>query len=102
MHSYKWLQCVCWSRVVPGAAEGQRWPCLTHPPTSSPRRHVFPIGHFPPSRGTTFETMSSRTTVAVSTDTADRLHDRKDRGESFDDVIQALLERTRSDAAPAQ
>jgi len=32
-----------------------------------------------------------RTTVQVDAETADRLHDRKARGESYDDVIRRLL-----------
>lgn len=48
--------------------------------------------------------MSSRTTVSVHPETADRLHNRKEWGESFDDVIVALLEETAStdQATPAQ
>ena len=36
--------------------------------------------------------MTSRTTVSVKHDTADRLHNLKDRGESMNDVIVELLE----------
>lgn len=48
--------------------------------------------------------MTSRTTVSVRSETADRLHDRKERGESFDDVIVALLKETApaDPQAPAQ
>jgi predicted CopG family antitoxin len=47
--------------------------------------------------------MSDRTTVSVKPDTADQLHDLKDRGESFDDVIRSLLNRAETpDTAPAQ
>lgn len=35
---------------------------------------------------------SGRTTVQVSDELADELHDRKDRGESYEDVIWSLLE----------
>lgn len=41
--------------------------------------------------------MTKRTTVSVKPETADQLHDLKDRGESFDDVIRTLL-----DHAPAE
>lgn len=45
--------------------------------------------------------MSSRTTVSVRHETVRRLHDRKEWGESFDDVIVELLEETAPEA-PAQ
>lgn len=34
-----------------------------------------------------------RTSIAVDTDTADELHELKQRGESYDDVILRLLEQ---------
>lgn len=42
--------------------------------------------------------MSSRTTVTVSEETADQLHEQKARGQSYDDVIQRLLQRAAPDA----
>lgn len=45
--------------------------------------------------------MTSRTTVSVRPETARRLHNRKEWGESFDDVIVELLEET-APKAPAQ
>lgn len=33
-----------------------------------------------------------QTTIRVNDDTADELHNRKNRGDSYDDVIQRLLE----------
>lgn len=35
-----------------------------------------------------------KTTVTVSDENADRLHDRKRRGESYDDVVERLLNNT--------
>ena len=34
---------------------------------------------------------TTTTTIAVADQTADKLHDMKNRGESYDDVIQRLL-----------
>lgn len=36
--------------------------------------------------------MEGRTTVALSTETADELHAMKGRGESYDDVIRRLID----------
>lgn len=38
-------------------------------------------------------TTRDRTTIAVNIATADDLHDRKNRGESYDDVINRLMEQ---------
>lgn len=35
----------------------------------------------------------ARTTISVSEELADELHDRKSRGESYEDVIWRLIER---------
>jgi predicted CopG family antitoxin len=33
-----------------------------------------------------------QTTIRIDDDTADALHNRKERGDTYDDVIQSLLE----------
>ena len=38
--------------------------------------------------------MAQKSTMKVSDETLDRLHDRKRRGESYDDVVNRLLDRT--------
>jgi len=38
-----------------------------------------------------------RTSIQVSDELADELHDRKDRGESYEDVIWRLIERDGSE-----
>jgi hypothetical protein len=43
---------------------------------------------------------SSHTTIAVSDRTAERLHSRKFRGESYEDVVEALLDATEPRAEP--
>jgi len=35
-----------------------------------------------------------QTTIRIDDDTADALHDRKDRGDTYDDVIRVLLNDT--------
>lgn len=45
--------------------------------------------------------MSNRTTVSVSPETASALHELKDRGDTYEDVIRSLLDRTASDAPEA-
>jgi len=41
-----------------------------------------------------------RTTIQVSDELADELHDRKNRGESYEDVIWRIVEEAESDGNP--
>lgn len=43
------------------------------------------------------ETMS-RTTVSLSEETADDLHEMKQRGDSYDDVVRRLIQHWENDA----
>jgi len=45
--------------------------------------------------------MSSRTSLTVKEETADRLYERKARTQSYDELLNELLDRTAPDA-PAQ
>ena len=45
-----------------------------------------------------YPSMDDTTTIAVAEQTADKLHEMKDRGESYDDVINRLLESYGGDA----
>ena len=44
------------------------------------------------------EDMGERTTISVTAATADELHERKSRGDSYEDVIQRLFEK--ADGSP--
>jgi len=39
----------------------------------------------------------SRTTVSLSEETADKLHDLKQRGDSYDDVVRRLIKQCKND-----
>jgi predicted CopG family antitoxin len=45
---------------------------------------------------TTEPPVMGRTTIQVSDELADELHDRKERGDSYEDVIWRLIERAGS------
>jgi len=45
--------------------------------------------------------MSSRTSLTIKEQTADRLYERKSRGQSYDELLNDLLERTAPET-PAQ